>query len=370
MHLLAEDPQSLALGSRYVRESFVLPGYTRSTNATVDFLLGYARQQTQMPVLFPTADTDLLLYSANHQLLSEYFQLILPSPQLVSHLSDKSLFMDFAKHQGLPVPGTFTMDEVAASDDANPMASFPLILKPSHPGIWRESRTSSMLSGKKALRIDSIDELRTIYPLLRELDPNIIAQEFVVGPDENHFDIHIYMDRQSNPVAYFTGQKLRLQPPYAGSGCYVKSHRLPEIAEISIEFLKAMNYTGLANINFKQHSLTGKYYLLEINPRVSQWNILASECGINLPLLAYLEACGEPMEGRRNPAQKTGRYYLSFKRDWIAFREYRKNRDWNWFGYIRSLLRPGIVYQVFARDDLKPIYREVVRVIFGRKKAG
>ncbi|MEH6582473.1 MAG: ATP-grasp domain-containing protein [Halioglobus sp.] len=357
--VLAEDHRSLTIHSRYTQQYFVLPGFTHEAEEALAFMRTYASKQTLTPVLFPTADTDLLLLSNNRQELEDCFHLIAPPQDLVTALSDKALFSKLATELELPVPRTMTAHDIVDIGVTCQEIDYPVLLKPSHPDIWRSPDAPGLLLNKKALRVDAPEQLMEVYEKLHELDPNLVIQELVPGPDEEHFDIHVYMDKQGRPINYFTGQKLRIEPPYAGSGCFVKSRKIPEIAEISLAFLKAMNYTGLANINFKRHSQTGKYYLLEINPRVSQWNILATECGINLALIAYQDATGQAMEGEGVEQETAGRYYLSFHRDWRAFLEYHRNRDWSWREYLCSLFQTKMVYQVFSRDDFVPMVRQI-----------
>jgi D-aspartate ligase len=357
--VLAEDHRSLTIHSRYTRRHFVLPGFTREAEEALALMRHYAKGEEQTPVLFPTADTDLLLLSDNRHELADCFKLILPPQHLVTNLVDKALFSKLAVELELPVPRTIAAHEITDIGVSCKEIDYPVLLKPSHPDLWRSPEASGLLFNKKALRIDTSEQLLRVYSKLHELDPKFIIQELVPGTDEEHFDIHVYMDKQSRPISYFTGQKLRIEPPYAGSGCFVQSRKIPEIADISLNFLKAMNYTGLANINFKRHCQTGEFFLLEINPRVSQWNILATECGINLALIAYQEATDQTMEGEGVEQETAGRYYLSFHRDWRAFLEYHRNHDWSWLGYLSSLFQRRMVYQIFALDDLIPMLKKI-----------
>src|SRR5262249_47046003 len=152
-----------------------------------------------------------------------------------------------------------------------------------------------------------------------------------------------------NPIAWFTGRKLRIYPPHAGSGCFVVSVVVPRLVDIGLEVLRRMRYTGIAVVNFKQDARSGDFVVHEINPRVSQWNLLATRCGVDLPYSAYADAAGErcPPSSR----QREGIRYVNLRADLKAMATYRQSGEWRWGEWARSFAAP-LVHQVFALDDL------------------
>jgi CelD/BcsL family acetyltransferase involved in cellulose biosynthesis len=57
------------------------------------------------------------------------------------------------------------------------------------------------------------------------------------------------------------------------------------------KILKAMNYSGLSEVEFMLDSRDGKYKLIEINAR-SCWHSIAIGAGVDLPYLSYLDILG------------------------------------------------------------------------------
>jgi predicted ATP-grasp superfamily ATP-dependent carboligase len=182
------------------------------------------------------------------------------------------------------------------------------------------------------------------------------VQDYVPGRDDRLYSLHVYMDRQSRPLAWFTGRKLRTYPTYAGIGCFVESVVVSEIIEPGLAMLRRVGYTGFALLQFKRDERDGSFKLLEINPRSSSWNLLAAACGVNLPHVAYLDAIGEPPASP--PAQREGVKYLFFDNDLRAFLDYRRHGDITAWQWLASLRGPK-VYQLFAADDLGPFLRDV-----------
>ena len=53
------------------------------------------------------------------------------------------------------------------------------------------------------------------------------------------------------------------------------------------KFLKALNYTGVSEIEFLFDPKDGKYKFIEMNARTWLWVSLARKCGIDFPLIIY-----------------------------------------------------------------------------------
>ena len=353
--VLADHRDCEAGWSKYSDEFVCIPDYTRRDEHTLEFLTAYARRQNVRPVLFPTADPDLLLVSRLRARLETAFALSLASPALIENFTDKTAFRATSAQHGFPVPQTHaprSESEVAALAQH---LEFPVILKPSNPTAWTDPRLQVATSGHKALIIESPHELLATWSRLAVLNPDLLVQDYIRGPDESHYSLHAYISRQGEPLALFTGRKVRVFPAHAGSGCFVQSVRVPEMIAVGTKMLRDTGYTGIAVINFKQDCVSGQFRVHEINPRISQWNILATACGVDIPFLAYSEAAGLPL-----PAcgvQREDMQYVNLRHDLKAFREYRRCGEWSWRRYLRSLARPRTVHQLFSVDDPMPFVR-------------
>lgn len=217
--VLAERPGTHAAASRYCQEATVVPALSRQPDQALSFLLAYARGSSPKPVLFPTADSDLVLLSQLQDRLAGSYHLVIPSKEHVDTFVDKARFHLVAEKHGFPVPKTFAPDSAAMLRRVATELRYPVIVKPSGARGWRSETAEAAVRYKKAIRLDTREELLALYDRIAGVHPDLLVQEYIEGPDEAHFDIHIYMDRSSQPVAYFTGQKIRICPAYAGSGC-------------------------------------------------------------------------------------------------------------------------------------------------------
>lgn len=339
--------------SRYCAERYCLPLFTLAPEKLLEFLLDYARRQPQKPILFPTADPDLLLVSKLRPLLASHYHLPLASPELIDLVTDKQKFSVLASQKNLPVPATHMPRNVDELRRLTTTLQYPIVVKPPHPLAWSSEIFNDVASGKKALIAANENELVRAGELLIQRGCAFLIQEYVPGSDAEHYELHAYLDASSTPLAWFTGQKIRISPPHAGSGCFVQSRYVDAIVTAGLNTLRSIGFTGLANLDFKRDPLTGNYRLLEINPRVSQWNILGAECGINLPYIAYADVLG--LDRETPGPQRENVYYINFRNDLRSFFGYRRDNEWSCGNYLRSLLRRPMVYQLWRTTDPWPL---------------
>jgi predicted ATP-grasp superfamily ATP-dependent carboligase len=357
--VIAESAQAPVLHSRHCGQGLVVPGYTTRPQALVEALRSLRERLGHTPVAFPSADPDLRVLVEQADALYGIVHNTVQTPALCAALSDKEALDDLARRHNLPVPVRHKLSAQATPESDARAAlhtlGLPLVLKPAQPNAWSQADLPAAFRHVKAL---VIHDSETLLQRLRELGPvrtRTLAQACIVGEDPQHYEVHAYIDRHGRPVASFCGRKWRVWPPHAGSGCHVESVAQPELVDQALAMLQAIGFRGIANIDYKQDVRTGRHMLLEINPRVSQWHILTTRCGINLPHLAYLDALhphAAPLPTQ--PLPRTGLRYVNGRFDWHAAHTYRTEGTLSWGAYLASLLPPGVVYQSWQAGDLGP----------------
>ena len=362
--VISEYKHSVALVSRYCNEPIYIKGFSSDHEKAVDFLIMYAKKQVKKPVLFPTADPDLAFLSEQKDKLEKYYHFFISSKYIIENFMDKSKFFHLANKHNFSIPFTYTPKNIDEVIEVSNKIQYPAILKPSFPPSWSNKNIQIIVNHKKAVTVNSKDELIGLYKKITEYNKDMVIQEYIHGGDDDLYSLHIYMDKNSEPVAYFTGRKIRTYPTYAGIGCFVQSIYVEDIIKEGIRMLKQVHYTGVALLQFKRDSRTGEFKLLEVNPRVSSWNLLAYECGINLPFIAYADTVG--VEFKKPGRQKEDVKYVYLKNDFKAFLDYRKNGVWTLGSWLNSL-KGKKVYQFYASDDLKPslvtMFRNIKKLI-------
>jgi predicted ATP-grasp superfamily ATP-dependent carboligase len=192
---------------------------------------------------------------------------------------DKAKTVAAALKCGLPVPETYTITDIF--DTVN--IDFPLLIKP-------------RVGSRGQYLIKSRDELIRTLRIIDKYRENFIAQEWIPGNVRNLCTFGTIFDESSQPKAVFTARRLsvmRSKNIHQGLTTYLVSERIPELIELSIKFLKEINWQGIAELEYKFDERDSKFKLLEINPRIWSWTKLPAACGVDFVKIYYDLLCGK-----------------------------------------------------------------------------
>lgn len=165
---------------------------------------------------------------------------------------------------------------------------FPVIFKSFRDGYVR-------FDCKQDLSLWLASEAANDYPF--QLQQRV--QQYIAGETTQMASALLLFDGQSRPIRGFTARRIRvaqtLYGPF-GETVAAKAEWLPDLYEAALELLSALGWVGFAEVECKQDA-TGKWFLLEINPRLSGWTCFAEADGAGL-LQAYHHLCTEdtPLE--------------------------------------------------------------------------
>lgn len=275
--------------SRHTCGGIDLPDLWTEPEGTVQALIAFAERQLSRPVLFYQKDPALLTISRYRDVLSDHYHFVVPDSDLVENLVDKNRFRDLAEHHDLPVPPTVIVTGGTTDSDLESLR-YPLIAKPALRDQW-ENAWFKIADGAKAQRIDNDEQLQSLlqHPLMAETV--LVLQELITGPEREIWSYHCFIDDQRTIRGEFTGRKIRTRPITYGQSTAVEVVSSPPVAEIGRRILKAVDFTGVAKVDFKRGP-DGKFYLLEVNPRFSLWHHPGAAAGVNIPELVYRQLLG------------------------------------------------------------------------------
>jgi predicted ATP-grasp superfamily ATP-dependent carboligase len=187
---------------------------------------------------------------------------------------------------------------------------------------------------------------------VESFSPHFVVQEHIPGGEDCVYSFHAYVDGRGRVLGHFMGRKIRTYPHRAGVSTYLELVDEPELARVGRDVLARLELRGVVKLDFKRHPDTGRYYLLEVNPRYSLWNHLGAASGVNLPLLAYRDLAGLPVAPAREAT--IGVRWLSLADDARTFvRHLAPRGELSVLGWLASLRGPK-VFDVFAWDDPSP----------------
>ena len=267
-------------------------------------LLRYMIERLDRGVIFPGTDSNIRFLAQHKQrLLDEGFRLLIPDADALARAANKSDVADFCREHGFPIPHTVTVD---SADDLRRVRSelrFPIVLK----GVFVKNH-------KFVSRPDELDGCYDAF--LRRFSKKTpqtrgVAQEWIPGGDENFAKLYVICDTQSRVVAHHTLRRVRVHTRRDGSQgdtLIARTERIQPLVDQWLPFFDAVRWVGVASMETKYDERDGRYKLIEINPR--PWAILkvSIDCGMDVPLLYYRLAQGEPVEPRDDFEEN--RYYI------------------------------------------------------------
>jgi len=189
-----------------------------------------------------------------------------PSAEQLMRITDKEQSALFAGNLGLSVPSTIAVTEVGPKSKIE----FPAIIKP------RVKEPFVRMTKKKAILIESPDLLARTLETLDSRIPrdHLLLQELVPGRGNQQLS-YASLSQNGEAIAELTACRRRQHPPDFGrASTFVHTIEDAEVLSAGRDVISALNYTGLAEVEFKRHADTGVLYFLEINPRTWGWHTL------------------------------------------------------------------------------------------------
>jgi predicted ATP-grasp superfamily ATP-dependent carboligase len=360
VYAVASSKDEVGMASRYARP-IVFRNILRSERDTVRGLLNLAQIINRSAVLFPTGDALVLPISRNRKILSKYYKFLMPEQDIVEKLISKEGLAGIIEKGKLPGPRSKTIVNKAELDCVSRAVTYPILMKPAYSASWYLPELVKLIGVRKAIVVESRNQLEQLYGIVMTVDPRVILQEIIPGEDSRLYYICGYFNEEGKLEAVFAGQKLRVTPIHFGSASFVKSVRDETLLKATVDLMEPLGYKGLFGVEFKKDIRDGIFKIIEVNVRWGLWDGLAGRCGIDLAYLAYAREAGLPY--KVNPIYRTGVKWLCFRRDLDAYLDYRKEGLLTIRSWIKSLLGET-EHAVFAWDDLCPIIfecRDIIR---------
>jgi len=168
-------------------------------------------------------------------------------------------------------------------------------------------------------------------------------------------------------IASMEAKRWRQHPPEFGrAATFVETVECPELLAPTLRFLSAMNYYGLAEIEYKLDARDGQYKLLDVNARTWGFHCLGPSAGVDFSYLLFADQIGQPVQGGRGrPGVGWIRMVTDIPtslRDIIAGRLDVRT-------YLKSL-RNFSTESVFSREDLMPTLAELALLPYLAVKRG
>ncbi len=126
-----------------------------------------------------------------------------------------------------------------------------------------------------------------------------MVQDLIPGGSEQLFGYCAFF-KNGSAVGSMVTQYKRQHPPLFGRSCtLVESVERPEIELLAGKFLKAMDYYGLVEMEFKLDPRDGQYKLLDVNARTWGYHALGAAAGVDFARMLFEDQIGENVRPAR-----------------------------------------------------------------------
>jgi predicted ATP-grasp superfamily ATP-dependent carboligase len=290
------DPRSPGFRSRYAFGRVVYPDPRRDPERFLRALRD-AVGEWQVELVVPVTDDTLLPLAEARKDFEGLCALAVPETSSLEVVADKWRTLEWAERLAIAMPRTHLVRSPAEAVAAAPDLRAPFVLKPRRSRLLHDAGVESF----EVAYARDVDELASA---MRRFEGrcDVLLQEFVRGRGAG---VEVLADA-GRPLAVFAHRRLHELPVHGGRSALRESAPLdPALREPALRLLDALEWTGLAMVEFK---LTERGpVLMEVNGRIWGSLPLAVQSGVDFPrLLAELHLVSPP-----GPEAEPATVYLS-----------------------------------------------------------
>ena len=358
---VVDNEHSISRFSRYCTRFVKLPDL-REERSIVDCLLKLEnRLNLRGWVLYPTREELVAAFSRNRARLAEVFRVPTDDWESVRWAWDKRNTYRLAQELSIPIPVTRYPTHIDQLEDLDGLTA-PFAIKPAIKEHFVYATKT------KAWRANSHSELRSLFQRASELvgPGEVMVQELIPGGGSQQFSYCAFF-RDGEAVGKMVARRRRQHPLQFGrASTYVETVDVPLLEELSERFLRAINYYGLVELEYKLDPRDSQYKLLDVNARTWGYHSLGSRAGVDFSYLLYSDQVGLPVSPCRG---QTGIGWVRMTTDIPAAAMALYHGDLNLKGYVHSL-RNCNVDAVFSHEDPLPGLAEILLIPYLALKRG
>ncbi len=236
-------------------------------------IIRYERPDAIVPGLGGQTGLNLAVQLAKKGVLEECgVEILGTSFESIEQAEDRELFKELCISLGEPVLPSEVVNTIEEAVEVAKEIGYPLVLRPAFT-----------LGGTGGGFVDNEEELRELMRNALALSPvhQVLVEksikgykeiEYEVMRDKNDTAITICNMENVDPVGVHTGDSIVVAP------CQTLTDKEAQMLRTSaLKIIRALKIEGGCNVQFALDPLSFKYYIIEVNPRVSRSSALASK---------------------------------------------------------------------------------------------
>ena len=238
---------------------------------------------TPYDVLLPIGAKSVQLVAKHKAATEQYCRVPIASQEKIEICLDKVATASLAEQAGVKVPKVWNFTSLAMLKDHIMELTFPVVVKGRHE-IFKDKPAYAYNADQLLRIVASWGQSASLGAI-----PFPLIQEYIEGTGCGFFALY----QQGQCKRIFMHQRIREIPPSGGASCCAVSIYEPDLMILGKKLLDALNWHGVAMVEFKRERTTGQLYLMEINPKFWGSLDLALASGVNFPVLLVHMALGE-----------------------------------------------------------------------------
>ena len=236
-------------------------------------IIRYERPDAIVPGLGGQTGLNLAVQLAKKGILEEcHVEILGTSFQSIEQAEDRELFKELCIKLGEPVIPSEIVYSVEEAVKVAEKITYPVVLRPAFTlggsgGGFADNEQQLRELMRNALAVSPVHQV-----LVEKSIKGYKEIEFEVMRDKNDTAIAICSMENVDPVGIHTGDSIVVAPAQT-----LSNKEFQMLRDSALKLIRALKIEGGCNVQFALDPLSFKYYIIEVNPRVSRSSALASK---------------------------------------------------------------------------------------------
>ncbi len=337
--------------SRYPKNKLLEPN-TRYDSKEIEKVLDREIFSGKYDVVFPMLEPSTEILTRKYSEYRKYVRIIAAPYDAFMRAYDKQVTMCACMDNDIPCPITKRDDETL--EEYISKVGFPLAIKPR--------------KGTGSIGFHCINNQQELEALLESgnfvVEKSVIQQ--YIPQTDTQYGAYIMLDENQEVKSALVADKARWYPIDGGAACLSRTVNRQDIIDYSVRLLKALDWRGIAHLDFIGDPRDGVAKCMEINGRITASLKICSHAGIPIVKQLMQYAFGEEVELYNKPIAEDLRlrysqtdimWFLKSPKRWSFRPSWFSNKRttdfiWNWrdpipyFSYTLSHI-------LTLREDMK-----------------
>ena len=310
VNVVSTKKRCISFYSKFSKKKIISPVSPYFEKGYIEFIKKVLKEE-KYDVLIPVGFQTTKIISKNRNKLEKFVKLEVADYETINLAMDKSKTYELAKKLGISYPKTIYPQTFKEVENLSYYLDFPVVIK----GLYE--------AGKQVISYpNNRDEFITDYHILCEengfKEGSLPMVQEYIGKGGNECLAALY---QNGKVKRFVVYKaIRCFPIKGGASSCATTFYDKEIVEKGTKLLNALNWHGVADVEFKRDKKNGKLKLMEINPKFYATVEVAIRAGMNFPYYLCQMAAGNDLEFS-NYYERNLIYNYPFSKELIHLKE-------------------------------------------------